>query len=195
MSDHPEKEPGKLWRRTKSKWLLTLPLGAFLMFGLGAVALFVFNTVIHASSTNEFCYGCHIGMDTIVEEYQASVHFSNRSGVKADCADCHVPKEFIPMMKVKIFAISDIYHKLAGTITLENFEEKRPALAQKVWDEMKSRNSKECMNCHAFERMNPELQSKTAARRHNPDRLKGKTCIDCHTGIAHALPKLDLDAL
>jgi len=55
-----------------------------------------FETTLHLSSTYKFCFSCHKGMDTIVEEYQASGHFNNSTEVPSTCADCHVPQEFSP---------------------------------------------------------------------------------------------------
>jgi cytochrome c-type protein NapC len=66
-------------------------------------------------------------------------------------------------------------------------------MAKRVWDEMKSNNSRECHNCHNAADMNLEKQSRRAQRKHNPEYLAktGKTCIDCHKGIAHELPEED----
>lgn len=181
----------KLWVPTASKWLIGIPIGGFLAIALGALALGSFHGAMHATNTNTFCYSCHIGMDTIVEEYQASRHFDNASGVQATCADCHVPKEFLPKMWTKVRATKDIYHKLAGTITLENFEEKRLGLAEHVWDSMISRDSQECRNCHQADKWNTDKQS-TRARNHHLDELvKGeKTCVECHIGVAHKKPAI-----
>ena len=180
----------KLWRSPRRRYLLGIPLGGFLMFALGAVALGAFNGIIHYTNTNEFCYGCHIGMDTIVEEYHASVHFDNPTGVEATCADCHVPKAFFPKMWVKVKATKDIYHQLVGTINLENFEENRLRLAEPIWAKMKANDSRECRSCHDPKRWNLELQPKRAQNHHSQERWeeRGETCIDCHYGIAHKKP-------
>lgn len=168
---------------------MRLFLGGGLLFFIGFMALPVYNGAMHYTSTNEFCYGCHVGMDTVVEEYHASPHFKNRTGVLATCADCHIPRETIPKIIAKVKATADVYHKLMGTITLENFEEHRPKMAQKVWDYMKETQSRECINCHAFERMDISLQGRRTAKKHTAERIEGKSCIDCHKGVAHALPK------
>jgi nitrate/TMAO reductase-like tetraheme cytochrome c subunit len=53
---------------------------------------------------------------------------------------------------------------------------------------MKATDSRECRNCHAAESMDPHKQS--AAASIMQDAMKnGATCIDCHKGIAHHLPK------
>jgi cytochrome c-type protein NapC len=37
--------------------------------------------------------------------------------------------------------------------------------------------------------MDPEQQERVSVRRHERGFNEGKTCIDCHTGIAHHLPQ------
>jgi cytochrome c-type protein NapC len=37
--------------------------------------------------------------------------------------------------------------------------------------------------------MSPELQKKTPYKKHMAAKEQGKSCIDCHKGIAHQLPK------
>lgn len=179
-----------LWKPTKSRWVLFLPLGAFLSAAVGAVILFAAERTLHFTSENVFCYSCHIGMDTIVEEYQRSVHFTNETGVQASCADCHIPKEFIPMMRVKIAALEDVYHKVVGTITLENFEEHRFELAEPIWHELEENDSKPCRQCHLVENWNLADQSEKAQIQHDFEfwQTENKTCISCHKGVAHFMP-------
>ncbi|MBT3917048.1 MAG: hypothetical protein HN731_06750 [Rhodospirillaceae bacterium] len=62
-------------------------------------------------------------------------------------------------------------------------------LAQNVWRVMKETDSRECRNCHSFEYMDFAVQEKRSAQRHDTALKKGETCIDCHKGIAHELPK------
>ena len=83
-------------------------------------------------------------------------------------------------------------HWILGTIdTKEKFEAHRADMAERVWAEMRSNDSRECRNCHALGTMNLEIQDKRAARRHTLERKqeKGETCIDCHQGVAHELPE------
>jgi cytochrome c-type protein NapC len=180
----------RLWQPSNKRWMLGLPIGALLALVVGVVGVMGFNTGMHYTNSNDFCYSCHIGMDTIVEEYQQSIHFKNQKGVQADCADCHVPKEFFPKMWVKIKATKDIYHMLAGTITLENFESKRNHLADAAWAQFKARDSQECKTCHKADTWDTNLQPLRAKLKHNPDLWvrEDKTCVDCHQGIAHNRP-------
>ena len=180
----------RLWMPTKKKWLLGIPIGGFVAVFTGIIALATFNGIIHATNSNTLCYSCHVGMDTVVEEYKDSIHFSNAKGIRADCADCHVPNEFFAKMAVKIKATKDIYHQLAGTINLDNFEQKRVAMAEGVYKTMKNRDSQECRNCHNPDTWNTSFQSTRAKNHHNPSEWKenNQTCVDCHAGIAHKRP-------
>ena len=36
--------------------------------------------------------------ENVFKEYQNTVHYTNRTGVRATCPDCHVPKEWGPKM-------------------------------------------------------------------------------------------------
>ncbi|QXO18600.1 MULTISPECIES: NapC/NirT family cytochrome c [Vibrio] len=179
------------WKKPNSKWLLGIPLGGMLAFILGALSLGAYHGVMDYTNNNAFCFSCHIGMDTIVEEYQQSVHFNNTKGViAATCADCHVPRELIPKLIVKITASADVIHKLTGDIRLDNFEtEHRPRLAKHVTQQFIDNKSKQCRYCHQIERMELENQARTTARRHQMMEERGQSCIDCHAGIAHKLPQ------
>jgi len=148
-----------------------------------------FNTGMEATNTLEFCISCHEMQDTVYQEYKKTVHYSNRSGVRAVCSDCHVPKDWVHKMGRKIKASGEIYGKLMGTIdTPEKFEAKRLELAQHEWDRMKASDSRECRNCHTLDGMSKETQTATAWRGHKGAKAKGETCIDCHKGIAHKDP-------
>jgi nitrate/TMAO reductase-like tetraheme cytochrome c subunit len=48
--------------------------------------------------------------------------------------------------------------------------------------------SRECRNCHSYHAMDFTKQSRRAAEKMRKGLEAGKTCIDCHKGIAHKLP-------
>jgi len=149
-----------------------------------------FNTAMEATNSLAFCTTCHEMRDNVYQEYKETVHYSNRSGVRAVCSDCHVPKDWTHKIIRKLQASGEVYGKLTGSIdTKEKFEAKRMELATHEWDRMKATNSRECRNCHDFDAMSPELQKQTPYKKHMKAKEEGKTCIDCHKGIAHHLPK------
>ena len=166
-------------------------LGALIITGVVSGILFWggFNWALEATNTEAFCISCHEMRDTVYQELKKTIHYSNRSGVRAICSDCHVPHDWFYKIRRKIQASNEVLHKVLGTIdTPEKFEAHRLELAEKVWASMKETDSRECRNCHSVESMDPHKQ--TAAARVMPEAIKnGATCIDCHKGIAHQLPK------
>ncbi len=163
-----------------------------LVLGVGAGIIFWggFHTAMEASNTMTFCITCHEMRATVYEEYKETVHFKNPSGVQATCADCHVPREWIHKVVRKIQATGELYHKALGTIsTPEKFEAKRWELANRVWDKMRETDSRECRNCHHLDSMDLEEQDRSARKKHAKAEERGKTCIDCHKGIAHEYPE------
>ena len=149
-----------------------------------------FHTAMEATNSLEFCTGCHTMLDNSFKEYKTTAHYANRSGVRAVCSDCHVPRDWAHKVMAKIGASSDVYHELMGSVsTPEKFEARRMQMAQHQWDKMKASDSRECRNCHSFEAMSPDVQKKSVYDKHIAARQAGKTCIDCHKGVAHQLPK------
>lgn len=192
----PEKRPGLARRLWRWFWTPSVALSAGLLLvvgaGAGAIALGSFNKVMEATNTLEFCISCHEMRDNVYEEYKKTVHYSNASGVRAVCSDCHVPHAWLPKVKRKIEAAKEVYHHLAGTIgTPEKFEEHRAALAQRVWNTMEANDSAQCRTCHSFEAMDFSKQSPKASKVMQEAHLTGEqTCISCHKGIAHKMPDL-----
>jgi cytochrome c-type protein NapC len=167
---------------------------SFVGFVAGIIFWGGFNTAMEATNTLEFCTTCHEMRDTVYQEYKETIHFSNRTGVRAVCSDCHVPKDWTHKIIRKAQASGEVWGKLTGTIdTKEKFEAKRMELATHEWDRMKGNGSRECRNCHSFESMSPDLQKQTPYKKHMKAKEEGKTCIDCHKGIAHHLPKEYVD--
>ena len=168
-------------------------LGSLLIGGFVAGIIFWggFNTAMEATNQESFCISCHEMKENVYQEYQDTIHYSNRSGVRATCPDCHVPKPWIHKMIRKIQASNELFHKALGTIdTPEKFEAKRLQLARNVWRTMKETDSRECRNCHNYESMDFVEQQRRAVSRHSKGLEEGMTCIDCHKGIAHSLPAM-----
>ena len=143
------------------------------------------------TNTEGFCIGCHEMRSNPYAEYQDTIHDTNRSGVRAICSDCHVPREPGAMLVRKVEATFELWgHFVTGVIdTKEKYEKHRYEMAKKVWTRMKKTDSLECRNCHNDAKMSADLQTEKARARHAKGRAEGLTCIDCHFGIAHAEPE------
>lgn len=179
----PEHKPSFFSRRVM--WSATV--GSALVFFLAGIIFWGgFNTAMEATNELEFCISCHEMRDNVYQEYRPTIHHSNRTGVRATCSDCHVPKTWIHKVVRKVKASKEVYFWLLGKIdTPEKFDEHRLTLAKNVWKEMKANDSLECRNCHNLESMNPKFQRPRARQQHLNAFESGQTCIDCHKGIAH----------
>ncbi|MBS1159438.1 MAG: napC [Proteobacteria bacterium] len=191
MDKHQQPPSGLLrrllaWVKKTGPWLIVgLFLGGVLFWG-------AFNTAMEYTNREAFCIGCHEMQENVYVEYQNTVHYSNRSGVRATCPDCHVPKEWGPKMIRKLQASNEVLHKILGSIdTPEKFNAKRLELAKHEWERMKKTDSRECRNCHNFESFDYGVQGRRSANMHQTGLNEGKTCIDCHKGIAHRLPEVN----
>lgn len=197
MSDkNTQGERPGVFRRTWNfftKPAVAIAAGTLMVVGivLGVVFWGSFNWAMEMTNNEEFCISCHEMRDNVYAEYQGTVHQSNSSGVRATCPDCHVPKEWGPKVIRKIQASQELYgHFVTGVIdTPEKYAEHRLELASRVWTAMKKTDSRECRNCHNFEFMDFTLQANRAAQNHQTALDEGKTCIDCHQGVAHKLPE------
>lgn len=178
---------------------LRRPAPAGTMLFAGAVAGIIFwggfNTALEAGNTMEFCISCHELEATVYQEYKQTAHYKNPSGVRATCADCHVPKDWIHKVARKTIASREIYYSLIGAIdTPEKFEAKRKEMAERVWKEMTENNSRECRNCHSYDAMHFAKQDQRAREKMEEEAMpKNKPCIECHKGIAHKKPKVERD--
>lgn len=165
---------------------------AFASLLAGVILWGGFNTAMEATNDMEFCISCHEMRDNVYPEYKKTIHYSNFSGVRAICSDCHVPKTWGYKLLRKIEATHELMDKVLGTVdTREKFEAHRLELATREWARMKASDSRECRNCHSFDAMRKAqgLRQIQIYELHMKAKDQGKTCIDCHKGIAHLLPR------
>lgn len=190
-NDKPPVSRRQRLREFLCKWVDRSPILFMLaMFVTGILFWGGFNTAMEMTNNEGFCISCHEMRDNVYQEYRQTIHYSNRTGVRATCPDCHVPREWTHMVVRKVSATNELYHKLIGSIdTREKFLAKRLQLAGYVWEKMQDTDSRECRNCHANEYMNLASQGRQSQRTHARAVRDGLTCIDCHMGIAHTLPE------
>ena len=187
---------GDFWRVFRQRYptfigALVGGIGLLLVFLVAAGALFgVVAGSLHYTATEKFCAeSCH-EMTIAASEHKGTVHDTNRSGVRADCAACHIPKDPVGMIVRKIEASREVWGHLTGKIdTKEKYEKHRAEMAQTEWKRLKKTDSQVFRNCHNEAKFDPEKQSDRAKSRHQKGKAEGKTCIDCHFGIAHKEPE------
>ena len=179
----------RFWKRLSTPSKAAAGVVLFMGFIGGLLFWGAFNTGMEATNTEQFCSSCH---EPIVKEIRETIHYSNRSGVRAICSDCHVPHNWTDKIVRKVQASKELAFHFIGTIdTDEKFKARRGHLAHREWQRMKENNSQECRNCHQFDYMDFSEQGPRAVSQHSTALAGGeKTCVDCHKGIAHKLPDM-----
>ena len=103
-------------------------------FACGLIFWGAFNTVLEFTNTETFCLSCHEMRSNVYQELSHTVHFSNRSGVRAICSDCHVPHNWTVKIARKMQASKEVWGHVFGTIdTRQRFLDHRLELAEHEW--------------------------------------------------------------
>ena len=176
-------------RRPSTRWSVLSLLVIGILVGFLATA--GTQVMVHVTGTDKFCgTACH-SMQWVAKEHQQSVHHTNRTGVKAECHDCHIPHEYPHILWYKAKAgIKDAIGEMKGTIsTEEKFKKERARMAGLVWDEYKANDSKHCRDCHQFSKEVIAKQKEFVRDMHTQALERKATCIDCHKGVAHTAPE------
>jgi nitrate/TMAO reductase-like tetraheme cytochrome c subunit len=179
------------WRRLTSpsaRWSVL----ALLVVGIvvGFVATAGTQVMVHVTGTDKFCStACH-SMQWVAREHAASGHHVNRTGVKAGCHDCHLPRGYPMLLWDKAKAgTKDIIGEMRGVIATEDlFRKERKRMAEHVWADYRADNSLACRNCHVFSKDILAKQKDFVRPMHEQVLAGQATCIDCHKGIAHNAP-------
>ena len=151
---------------------------------LGLTGAAGFNASLSYTETDKFCLGCH-NHDIPHNELQQTAHYTNASGVTAKCADCHLPPDFGGRMLRKLHASREVWGHITGVIdTDKKYLEHRQEMKTREIGRFREWDSSPCKTCHDPERMDYQAQS-AVARDHHLNKRDGKTCIDCHQGLAH----------
>src|SRR5262245_9021067 len=159
----------QFWRLFRERYPKRGKAFAVLLFSFIGIALFAGVMVVAGAAglawtnTETFCIGCHEMRNNVYAEYKGTIHDTNRTGVRAICSDCHVPREPAALILRKMRATFELWGHITGVVdTKEKFESHRAMLAQRVWRRMKETDSLECRNCHHSEKMDPDKQSEKA---------------------------------
>jgi cytochrome c-type protein NapC len=81
-----------------------------------------YNTAMEQTNRLDFCISCHEMRDNVYQEYKQTIHYTNRTGVRAICSDCHVPKDWAHKFVRKLKASAEVWGKITGSIdTKEKF--------------------------------------------------------------------------
>lgn len=183
----------RYWHAMRGRSPVALWVVASFFFLAGIAYMRAFDWTMAVTNTEDFCIGCHEMREHVYPAYTESIHYSNRSGVRAVCSSCHVPHQWSDKIVRKIQASKEVWGKLTGKIsTPEKFAEHRLQLAQREWKRFKGNDSLECRNCHDQGFFDFDKQGAPGTFMHSVMIDTGEfTCIDCHKGIAHVLPEIE----
>jgi cytochrome c-type protein NapC len=184
---------GRYWHVMRSPSTVATGVVATFFFVAGIMYMRAFDWTMDVTNSEQFCIGCHEMEDNVYPSYSESIHYSNRSGVRAVCSDCHVPHKWSDKVVRKIQASKEVWGKITGVIdTPEKFAEHRLQLAQREWQRFEKNDSLECRNCHDQTYFDFARQRAPGTYMHTTMLKAGNfTCIDCHKGIAHVLPEIE----
>ncbi len=136
-------------------------------------------------SSNDFCANsCHVMTATVAKEFDASGHGTTRTGVVAQCRDCHISENLTGAWIDHVKGTQELYATvIKGIDTVEEFEAIRTELANRVRLRMVTNDSKNCRSCHVMAAIKPE--KKRGQRQHAEAVEEGITCIVCHYDLVH----------
>ncbi len=140
---------------------------------------------IQANST-KFCVSCHSMSAYVYEELKKSKHYTNPSGVRPECGQCHVAKRFWPAVWDHMMGTHDLISEHRNDwSTPEAFDARRAKMAEKARLKLLDEDSHTCRECHKMEAIAPTR--KRGERAHADAVKKGRTnCIACHYNLVHA---------
>jgi cytochrome c-type protein NapC len=129
-------------------------------------------------------------MQWVAKEHRESTHGATRTGMRATCHDCHIPRQYPELLWYKAVAgTKDAIGEMRGVIsTEEKFNAERKRMAAEVWAEYRDNDSRACRGCHAFSKEVLAKQRDVAQSVHAAVLAGKATCIDCHKGVGHVGP-------
>ena len=165
----------------KRVWLIFF-LGAI----LGIVVMLFGNKAMYHFGTDEYCASCHVHPHAI-DSWKRSSHVNNRSGVKVNCIDCHLPPKgsFYHFREKARTGLHDLWAYWTKDSADFNWEEKKQLeyAVNIVYNES-------CKKCHAY--LFPKGLSNDGGTAHlyyeaNEKKLNLQ-CISCHLDVGHYNP-------
>jgi nitrate/TMAO reductase-like tetraheme cytochrome c subunit len=165
-----------------------LSFGVLVGFVVGVLVVLGAERMDVATSSDAFCgTSCHSMQAHVVsdEAYQSSAHRTAASGVRAGCADCHIPAGLVPATWTHVTAgIKDMWSEMTNDFeNKEVWDAKRPELAYGVRDWLLRTDSGTCRKCHDEAQIEPGRKS--GQREHAKALEQGITCIACHYNLVH----------
>ena len=152
----------------------------FIGIGIGFLMVYVGNEVIHYTSTDDFCYLCHVHPKATYS-WKKSTHYKNESGVVVHCIECHLPPEGLHYFAEKSrLGIKDVYGTIFKNTSIIDWETKS-FIEHAVTHTFDS----SCIRCH--EDLYSLGLSPKGVQAHeyyvkSSDKIR---CINCHITVGH----------
>lgn len=130
------------------------------------------------TSTSGYCASCH-EMTTAYKQWKASSHYNGKSGVVANCIDCHLPPAGIKKLVYKsYFGAKDQYAHLFKDVSKIDWEERKKQVGHYTFEAG-------CKKCHTNLFPSSLTVAGLNAHREYVGGLTNKKCFDCHRNLVH----------
>lgn len=153
---------------------------------IGILVVFSGHKAVVLTSGDKFCVVCHGWMDPMVDTYKNDIHSGvSRSGIKAECVDCHLPHENIAsyLFQKGINGVSEVTHMILNDPKEHNWQEHRKSRESFVYDSG-------CLSCHS-KILETKNTNESVNKMHslykefaNKDSKK-LSCVSCHKFVGH----------
>ena len=176
--------------RSALHWSVILLIALGITVGVAAAGATTW--MVNATSSDNFCAtACH-SMQWAAAAYGRAPHYANPHGVRASCADCHIPFESRPatpfqyiigtIWTKEVSGTHDAIAELRGTIsTEEKWQARRPQLAADVEAWFRRTNYETCKGCHRLDAVTgPALDIHADLIKAGP-----VDCVQCHADVGH----------
>jgi sulfatase modifying factor 1 len=167
-------------RRKRYKISRLLILAGMLLAGL---FIFLGNSAVNRTSTDDFCASCHIHPQS-TQSWKLSTHYDNKRGIHVHCVECHLPPHGEGYLAEKVrTGVRDVWGKLFKDPESMNWE------AKSQIDYAKNHVFEtSCIRCHQNNFPLGLSADGRLAHLYYEQQEGALHCINCHITVGHYDP-------